>query len=429
MDSEKQKIEKKVDEILSRGVAEAIDREHLKTQLLSGEKLRVKFGIDPTSPNIHLGRSVPLLKLRDFQELGHTIVFIVGDFTGQIGDTSDKESERPMLSEELIKKNLETYLDQAYKILDKEKTSVFFNSAWLSNLSLRSFGNLATWFSLHDFIARENIKKRLDEGRRISLREVLYPLMQGYDSVMVDADVEIGGTDQRFNMLAGREAERNSFDFLSKEDRELIEKNIGERPRMRGGISTGAAPFPEKPQDILMMNLILGTDGRKMSSSWGNTINLTDAPNEMFGKIMSVPDELLESYFVHTTRVPMEEIRTLMEFDNPRDAKLRLGREIVAIYHGEERARAAEEYFVSIFSKREIPEDVRESHLSAEVSLLDFLVREGFASSRAEARRKVEQGGVELDGEKILDRDLVLTRKEKPVIIKCGKKDIVRVIF
>jgi len=396
MDSEKQKIEKKVDEILSRGVAEAIDREHLKTRLLSGEKLRVKFGIDPTSPNIHLGRSVPLLKLRDFQELGHTIVFIVGDFTGQIGDTSDKESERPMLSEELVRTNMATYAEQVAKILDMGRVEFHSNATWLSKLGYADIGREADAFSLAEFSARENIKKRLDAGKRVSLREVLYPLMQGHDSLEVRADVEIGGTDQRFNLLAGRRLQEY---------------------------------FGKTPQNIVMTNLILGTDGRKMSSSWGNTINLTDAPNEMFGKIMSVPDELLESYFVHTTRVPMEEIRTLMEFDNPRDAKLRLGREIVAIYHGEERARAAEEYFVSIFSKREIPEDVRESHLSAEVSLLDFLVREGFASSRAEARRKVEQGGVELDGEKILDRDLVLTRKEKPVIIKCGKKDIVRVVF
>lgn len=396
MDSEKQKLGKQVDEILSRGVAEVIDREHLKTKLLSRETLRVKFGIDPTSPNIHLGRSVPLLKLRDFQILGHTIVFIVGDFTGQIGDTSDKESERPMLSEETVRVNMATYAEQAGKILDMRRVEFHSNATWLSKLVYADIGREADAFSLAEFSARENIKKRLDAGKRVSLREVLYPLMQGHDSLEVRADVEIGGTDQRFNLLAGRRLQEY---------------------------------FGKTPQNIVMTDLILGTDGRKMSSSWGNTINLTDAPNEMFGKVMSVPDELMESYFIHCTRVPVEEVCDILKSHNPRDAKLRLGREIVTIYHGEERARAAEDYFVSMFSKREIPEDIREIHLSAEMGLMDFLVREGFASSRAEARRKVEQGGVELDGEKILDRDFVLTRQEKPVIIKCGKKDLVRVVF
>lgn len=421
--------EKQIDELLSRGVSEVIDRDHLNERLLAGETLRVKFGIDPTSPNIHLGRSVPLLKLRDFQALGHTIVFIVGDFTGQIGDTSDKESERPMLSEALVRENLKTYLDQAFKILDKEKTKVFFNSVWLSELSLRGIGHLATWFSLHDFIARENIRKRLDEGKRISLREVLYPLMQGYDSVMVDADIEVGGTDQRFNMLAGREAERHVIDFISPEHNKLIRENIGQPPKQRSGNTLTKTPLDAAPQDIMMMNLVMGTDGRKMSSSWGNTINLTDAPNDMLGKVMSIPDELIESYFIHCTRVPMEEIDGIMKSQSPRDAKLRLGREIVKIYHGEDASRAAEEYFVSTFSKREIPSDIREVKLTGEMSLLDFLVQEGFAMSRGDARRKIEQGGVEVDGVKVLDRDFTLTNTGKSSIVKCGKKDFARIIF
>ncbi len=396
MDSEKQKLEKKIDEILSRGVAEVIDRGNLRKRLLSGEKLRVKFGIDPTSPHIHLGRSVPLLKLRDFQELGHMIVFIIGDFTGQIGDTSDKESERPMLSEETVKKNLETYTGQAGKLLDISKVETHRNSEWLSKLTFGEIGKEADAFSVAEFVARENIKKRLDTGKRVSLREMLYPLMQGHDSLEVRADVEVGGTDQRFNLLAGRKLQER---------------------------------FGKSPQDILTTNLVLGTDGRKMSSSWGNTINLTDAPHEMFGKIMSVPDELLESYFVHCTRVPIEEIETIMKSENPRDAKLRLGREIVKIYHGEEVAHEAEEYFIATFSKHEIPKDIREVKLSADMSLLDFLVQEGFATSKGDARRKIEQGGVEIDGERILDREAVLTKKEKPAIIKCGKKDFVRVVF
>lgn len=396
MDSEKQKLEKQIEELLSRGVAEVIDREHLKSRLLSGEKLRVKFGIDPTSPDIHLGRSVPLLKLRDFQELEHTIVFIVGDFTGQIGDTSDKESERPMLSEDDVHANMATYAEQAGKILDMSRVEIHANSTWLSRLGFGEIGKEADAFSVAEFIARDNIRKRLDAGRRVSLREMLYPLMQGHDSVAVSADVEIGGTDQRFNLLAGRR----------------LQERIG-----------------KSPQDILTTDLILGTDGRKMSSSWGNTINLTDMPNDMLGKIMSIPDELIESYFVRCTRVPMEEIGALLQGKNPRDAKLRLGFEIVKLYHGSEAAREAENHFVSTFSKREIPDDIREVKLTDDMSLLDFLAQEGFATSRGDARRKIEQGGVEVDGVKVLDRDFMLTNIGKPLIIKCGKKDFARIMF
>lgn len=388
--------EKHINELLTRGVSEVIDREHLKKRLLSGESLRVKFGIDPTSPNIHLGRSVPLLKLRDFQNLGHTVVFIVGDFTGQVGDTSDKESERPMLPEETVHMNMATYVEQAGKILDMTKVEFHRNSEWLSKLGFGEIGREADSFSVAEFIARENIKRRLDAGKRVSLREMLYPLMQGHDSLAISADVEIGGTDQRFNLLAGRRLQECSGKL---------------------------------PQDILTTNLILGTDGRKMSSSWENTINVTDTPNDMSGKIMSIPDELIESYFVHCTRVPMEEVDHILKSDNPRDAKLRLSREIVEIYYGVEPSRAAEAYFVSTFSKHEVPTDIREVKLSGEMSLLDFLVQESFASSRAEARRKVEQGGVEIDGEKILDWSFILTKQEKPVIIKCGKKDFARVVF
>lgn len=396
MDSEKQKLEKQIEELLSRGVAEVIDREHLKSRLLSGEKLRVKFGIDPTSPNIHLGRSVSLLKLRDFQELGHTIVFIVGDFTGQIGDTSDKESERPMLSEDDVHANMATYAEQAGKILDMSRVEIHANSTWLSKLGFGEIGREADAFSVAEFIARDNIRKRLDAGKRVSLREMLYPLMQGHDSLAVSADVEIGGTDQRFNLLAGRR----------------LQERLG-----------------KSPQDILTTDLILGTDGRKMSSSWRNTINLTDMPNDMLGKIMSIPDELIESYFVHCTRVPMEEIGVLLQGKNPRDAKLRLGFEIVKLYHGSEAAREAENHFVSTFSKREIPDDIREVKLTGDMSLLDFLAQEGFATSRGDARRKIEQGGVEIDGVKVPDRDFMLTNTGKLLIIKCGKKDFARIVF
>ena len=394
-------LEKQIDEILSRGVAEVIDKENLKKKLLSGEKLRVKLGIDPTSPNIHLGRAVTLLKLKDLQDLGHQIIFIIGDFTGVIGDTSDKESERPMLAKETVEKNLQTYLEQAGKILDMGKVESHRNSEWLAKLGYNDIGEHADQFSLAEFNARENIKKRLEAGTRISLREMLYPLMQGYDSVAIKADLELGGTDQRFNLLAGRELQKH---------------------------------YKQEVQDILMTNLIEGTDGRKMSSSWGNTINITDEANDMFGKAMSIPDELIVKYLIHCTRVPMDEIKKLEkeikdETLNPRDAKLKLAYEITKIYHGEDGARDARDYFVKTFSQKEIPTEIREARVEKEnMKILDYIVAVGFASSKGDARRKLEQGGVSIDGEKISE-DIELRKEQDGKVLRVGKKDFVKIVF
>lgn len=395
-------LEKQIEEILTRGVSEVIDKESLKQKLLSGEKLRIKFGTDPTSPNIHLGRAVSLLKLRDFQNLGHQIVFIVGDFTGVIGDTSDKDSERPMLDEKVVAENMQTYKEQAGKILDMSKVEFHHNSEWLDKLTYKEITRQANVFSLAEFSARENIKKRLDEGKRVSLREVLYPLMQGFDSVMVKADVEIGGTDQRFNLLAGREMQRE---------------------------------YAQRPQDILMNNLIEGTDGRKMSSSWGNTINLTDDANGMFGKVMSMGDELIVKYFVHATRVPLDEIaeleKELAGGMNPRDAKLRLAGEIVQMYHGEEAAHAAREFFISTFSKKEIPTEVKTT-LANESGMLvvDYMLRAELADSKSDAKRKIEQGGVSIAGEKITSTDATITKElHDEKVMKVGKFGFVRIKF
>ncbi len=423
--------EKKIEELLTRGVAEVIDREHLKARLLAGEKLRIKLGIDPTSPNIHIGRAVPLMKLRDFQELGCQVHFIVGDFTGQIGDTSDKESERPMLSEALVQKNMESYFEQAYKILDKNLTKVHYNSKWLSRLTLRRISELSTWFSLNEFMSRENIKKRLDGGKRVSLRELFYPIMQGYDSIMVDADVELGGTDQRFNLLAGRESQKHMV--TSQEEVDLIRENIGDVPKQRGGNSVGENPLAGEPQDILMMNLILGTDGRKMSSSWGNTINLLDVPNDMFGKVMSIPDELITTYFVHCTRVPMEDVARIAEDmvtgSNPRDAKVRLAKEIVRLYHGDVEADRAEQYFIETFSKGQVPEELREITTQVGAKLIDVIAENGLAESKSDARRKIEQGGVEIAENKVADAMLVLDESHNGQVMKIGKKDFVKIVF
>lgn len=395
-------LEAQIEEILSRGVAEVINKEDLKKKLLSGEKLRIKLGIDPTSPNLHIGRAVTLLKMKDLQDLGHQIVLIIGNTTGVIGDTSDKESERPMLDFETVEKNMASYKEQAGKILDMERVEFRYNSEWLLKLNYNDIGEQADQFSLAEFIARENIKKRLDNGTRISLRELLYPLMQGYDSVALKANLELGGTDQRFNLLAGRELQKH---------------------------------FGQEPQNILMVNLIEGTDGRKMSSSWGNTVNLMDAPNDMFGKIMSIPDELIIKYFVHCTRVSMESIKE-MEGDmksgslNPRDAKLELATEIVKNYHGEAEAEKAKEYFVKTISNKEIPDEIAEVIVSKdEMKLVEFLVLAGLATSNGDARRKIDQGGVEINGERETDWQRVLNKNDDEAVFKVGKFGFAKIKF
>jgi len=359
--------------VLTRGVDEIIDKDNLEKKLKSGKVLRVKLGIDPTSPNIHLGRSIPLLKLKDFQDLGHQIVFIIGNFTGLIGDTSDKDSERPMLSEERIKENLRNYIEQAAKVIDIDRAETYYNGEWLGELKYLDIGLQANEFSLNEFISRDNIRRRLDAGKRVSLRELLYPLMQGYDSVKIRADVEIGGTDQRFNLLAGRDLQRL---------------------------------YGQEPQDILTNPLIEGLDGRKMSSSFGNTVNLFDTPNDMFGKIMSLKDEFIIKYFTLLTRVDLETIKAyekdLAGGANPRDIKLKLAHELVRMYHDAELADAAQEYFIKTISHKEMPEEVVEFKPS-EYTLIAILAESGLASSRSDARRNIDQGGIKIDGKVVKD--------------------------
>lgn len=392
--------EEKIKEILTRGVGEVIHFDVLREKLLTTKPLRIKFGVDPTSPAIHLGRATSIWKLRDLQDLGHTIVFIIGDFTGVIGDTSDKESERPMLSREEVEQNLATYFDQAGKILNMSKVEKHRNSEWLESLTYREVTKHAEVFSLSDFIARENIKIRLDAGKRVSLRELLYPLMQGYDSVAINADIEIGGTDQKFNMLAGRKLQEY---------------------------------FKKEPQGILMLNLIEGLDGRKMSSSWGNTINLTDTSNDMFGKVMSLRDELIVKYFTQVTRVPTERVKEieaeLGHGGNPRDAKLDLAQEIVSMYYGQEEALHSREAFVSTFQKKEIPDDTEEVKMNDGELFAEIFVREKIVSSKSDWRRLVEEGAVRRlsDGgieEKIVD----YTEKATPGVYKIGKRRFAKII-
>ncbi len=385
----------KIEELLNRGVEEIIDRSSLENKLKSGKQLRVKLGIEPTSPNLHLGRSIPLLKLRDFQELGHKIILIIGDFTGLIGDTSDKDSERPMLSKETVEKNLKTYIQQASKIIDINTAEIHYNSEWLAKLDYLEIGSQADIFSLNEFISRENIRRRLDNGKRVSLRELLYPLMQGYDSVKVNADVEIGGTDQRFNILAGRDLQRL---------------------------------YGQQPQDIITNPLIEGLDGRKMSSSLGNTVNLFDTPNDMLGKIMSLNDEFIIKYFTFLTRIDKEVIagyeEALNSGSSPRDIKMKLAFEIVRFYHSEKEAKDAQDFFIRTFSNKEIPENLP-NFTPNKYDLTSILIEAGFASSKSDARRIIEQGGVKINGVVIKDVNFIADHN---AVLQKGKIKFLKIL-
>ena len=393
---------KKIEELLSRGIEEIIEKDQFVKELKGGKQLRIKLGIDPTSPDIHIGRSIPLFKLRDFQELGHKIILIIGDFTGVIGDTSDKESERPMMAEKQVKQNMKNYVEQAGKIINIEKCEIHYNSEWLAKLGYYEIGEQADVFSLNGFISRENIKKRLDDGKRVSLRELLYPLMQGYDSVAIKADVEIGGTDQKFNLLAGRELQRH---------------------------------YGQRPQNIITNPLIEGLDGRKMSSSWGNTINLLDSAREMYGKVMSLKDELITKYFILATRASLNEIEKYEKEagmgGNPRDYKMKLAHEIVKIYHGEKKAKEAAVEFERVFTKKELPKNIPKCPgypLKGRWNIIDLLARVfNLTFSRTQARRLVFQRAVEINS-KIVDNqfEIIDIDSESELIVKVGR-DYVKV--
>lgn len=383
-------------ELLTRGVEEVIEKEHLEKALNSGKKLRVKFGIDPTSAHIHLGRAIPLRKLRAFQNLGHKIILIVGDFTAQIGDPSDKLAKRPMLAREEIKNNLKTYKRELGKIIDLKKAEIRFNSKWLGKLGFQEISELAENFSVGQMLERRNFHERFNNHEEISLREFMYPLMQGYDSVAVKADLEIGGADQLFNLMAGR----------------VIQPRYG-----------------QKPQDIMTFEMLEGTDGRKMSSSWGNFIAIDDSPEDMFGKVMSLRDELIARYFLLCTDVSEEEIREITgENTNPRDSKARLAKEIVALYHGEEKALRAAEEFDAVFKDKELPSDIEE--ISVDFNSADavsLLVLSEIISSKSEARRLIEQGGFKVDGEKITDSKKEIVVSEEGIVVQVGKRKFAKI--
>ena len=398
--SKKLSKEELVTRLLERGVEDVIDKNHLKEALLGDKKLRVKLGIDPTSPNIHLGRAIPLRKLRDFQDLGHKIVLIIGDFTAQVGDPSDKLAKRPMLQRELIKEYLKGYKKQLGKIIDLSKVEFCFNSKWLSKLGFQEISELAECFSVGQMLERRNFKDRFDAHEEISLREFMYPLMQGYDSVAVKADVELGGFDQLFNLKAGR----------------VIQKHYG-----------------QKEQDVMTFSMLEGTDGRKMSSSWGNIIALNDSAEDMFGKIMSLRDELIIRYFTLCTDSGEEEISELEKRlalgMNPRDAKIILGKEIVRLYHGDSAADHAAEEFDKVFRDNELPSEIEEFRFGKdEGELIDILVSSRLCASKGEARRLIEQGGVKVSGEKASDPLNIFSIPADGLIIQAGKRKFVRIM-
>ncbi|MCF7846592.1 MAG: tyrosine--tRNA ligase [Candidatus Gracilibacteria bacterium] len=382
--------QKIIDDILSRGTVDVIVREDLEKKLKAGKKLRIKLGIDPTGSRLHIGRGVVLRKLKQFQEAGHQIVLIIGDFTGIVGDASDKDSERPRLTLEKVKENMKTYLPQIARVLDVDKCEVRYNSEWLGKLNFAEIADLAQEFSVAEMLDRENFSNRFKAGKRISLHEFLYPLMQGQDSVAIRADVEIGGTDQLFNLLAGR----------------TLQKAAG-----------------QEPQNVMTLKLIEGTDGRKMSTSWGNTIYLDEEPKEIFGKVMSLPDALMQKYFEMFTDEDLEEIKKQIA-KNPRDAKVRLAKDIVTWLHDKKSADAAEQDFVQKFVKREVPDEMCTFSVKTdEIGVLDLIAKTcQFCSSTSEARRLVQQGAVSIDGEKITDPNALIQISGKH-ILKCGKRN------
>ena len=395
--------DKKIEELLKRGVAEINVREHLEERIKKGEKLRVKFGIDPTGPDIHLGNAIPIRKLRQFQDLGHKVVFLIGDFTARIGDTSDKTAIRQPMSEEEIAENMKTYKKQLAKILDLDKTEFVYNSEWLDRLTYKEILKLQSLFTVAQMVERKNFHDRFSAKKPIGLQEFSYPLMQGYDSVAIKADVEIGGTDQTFNMMAGRDIQR---------------------------------VYGQEPQDVMTLRLLEGTDGRKMSKSYGNIIKIMDEPNDMYGKIMSMKDESMVNYFILCTDISMEEIQ---EFEkelreervNPRNIKVRLAKEIVKIYHGEGAAAEAEKEFERVFRNKELPSEIEEIKLEVgKCGILDLLVKAKLASSKAEAKRLIVQGGIEVNGkdEKDWHRIIEIEKGEK-IILKAGKRKFVQISF
>ncbi|GAB6273185.1 MAG: tyrosine--tRNA ligase [Peptococcaceae bacterium] len=398
-------------EIIKRGTVEIISEEELLQKLkraeATGKPLRVKLGLDPTAPDIHLGHTVVLQKMRQFQALGHEVLLILGDFTARIGDPTGEKEMRRQLEEEEVRANALTYEKQIYKVLIPEKTKLLFNSRWLAPLNFAQVIQLAAKYTVARMLERDDFDRRFKEGYPIGVHEFFYPLMQGYDSVVLQADVELGGTDQKFNLLMGR----------------TLQKEYG-----------------QEPQVALMMPILEGLDGsQKMSKSLGNYIGINEPPQEMYGKTMSLPDHLMFRYFELATMISIEEQRHLEDgltqgMLHPRDVKMRLAREIVTIYHDKKAALQAEEEFKRVFQQKELPEDIPDFNLASTVPdfqgyiwLPKLMLLAGLVSSTSEGRRLIQQGGVKINGEKITDPAYNLV-PVNGMVIQAGKRKYVRLI-
>ena len=390
-------------ELIKRGTEEILVESSLLERLREGRSLRVKAGFDPTAPDLHLGHTVLLNKLRQFQELGHEAIFLIGDFTGMIGDPTGKNATRKPLSRDEVIENAETYEAQIFKILDPEKTLVMFNSSWMNEMDAADLIQLAARHTVARMLERDDFSKRYNAGQPIAIHEFLYPLVQGYDSVALKADVELGGTDQKFNLLVGRQLQE---------------------------------AYGQKPQVVLTMPILEGLDGvQKMSKSLNNYIGITEAPDDMFGKLMSISDELMWRYFELLSFRPMTEIRTLRrevdEGRNPRDIKFELGRELVARFHSERDADHAQENFIARFQRGALPEDIAEVKLSTSergIPIANVLKDAGLTASTSEAMRMIRQGAVRIDGERIADPKLLLTVGTS-CVCQVGKRRFAQVVI
>jgi len=388
-------------ETIRRGCHELIVQEELEKKLASGRKLRIKLGLDPTAPDLHLGHTVVINKLRHFQELGHQVQFLIGDFTGMIGDPTGKNQTRPPLTRQEILRNAQTYRDQVFKILDPAKTDILFNSEWSDKLGAEGMIRLAARYTVARLLERDDFSKRFKAQQPIAVHELLYPLMQGYDSVAMKADVELGGTDQKFNLLVGRELQKD---------------------------------FGQEPQCILTMPLLEGLDGReKMSKSLGNYVGIAEPPQEIFGKLMSISDALMWRYIELLSFQPLAAVRKWKDEveggRNPRDVKVAFAKEIVARFHGAAAAEEAERAFEQRFRHGQLPEDLQEFSFEAPASglaLTQVLKLAGLVPSTSEAQRMIEQGGVKINGNPVADRTLRLSPGE-PFVLQAGKRKAARI--
>ena len=392
----------KIKTLLTHNTEEVIIKTDLEKKLNSGKKLRIKLGCDPSRPDLHLGHSIVLRKLKEFQDLGHQVVFIIGDYTGMIGDPSGKSKTRPALSSEEVKKNAESYFEQVGKILDVKKTEIRYNSEWFAKLNFEDILKLLSKFTVARILERDDFSKRLKSGIDIAASEIMYPVMQAYDSIMIEADVEIGGTDQKFNMLAGRDLQRKMN-------------------------------MPE--QNVLTCPLLVGLDGKeKMSKSLDNYISITEEPNSMFGKIMSISDEMIFYYFKLLTNISENELQQIKidlkdPSKNPRDLKIKLAKAIIEIYHNKKSAEKAEEEFNKIFRDKQKPSDIESCKLQAtSYKLVNLLVETKLSGSTSDARRLVQQGGVKIDD--VVQKDFDENIKVKNgMIVQIGKRRFVKIII